>query len=87
MALINKAAARLRQMLADPDKIVVCPGVHDGLTARMALHVGFDALYMVSISLQKLLHASLKALRPCLGNYRGHTNLHILSTYKVLADA
>ncbi|KAI1324864.1 carboxyvinyl-carboxyphosphonate phosphorylmutase [Xylariaceae sp. FL0255] len=42
----TKAVARLRQMLADPDKIVICPGVHDGLTARMALHVGFDALYM-----------------------------------------
>ncbi|KAI8634625.1 carboxyvinyl-carboxyphosphonate phosphorylmutase [Xylariaceae sp. FL1651] len=42
----TKAATRLRQMLADPDKIVVCPGVHDGITARMALHVGFDALYM-----------------------------------------
>ncbi|KAI0481585.1 carboxyvinyl-carboxyphosphonate phosphorylmutase [Xylaria cf. heliscus] len=42
----TKAASRLRQMLADPDQIVVCPGVHDGLTARMALHVGFDALYM-----------------------------------------
>ncbi|KAI0393903.1 carboxyvinyl-carboxyphosphonate phosphorylmutase [Xylariaceae sp. FL0594] len=46
MALVNKAAAKLREMLADPDKIIVCPGVHDGLTARMALHVGFDALYM-----------------------------------------
>lgn len=43
-----KAANKLRQMLAEPDKITVCPGVHDGLTARMALHVGFDALYMVS---------------------------------------
>jgi hypothetical protein len=46
----GKGAAKLRQYLADPDKIVICPGVHDGLTARMALHVGFDALYMVSIS-------------------------------------
>lgn len=43
-----KGAAKLREYLADPDKIVVCPGVHDGLTARMALSVGFDALYMVS---------------------------------------
>ncbi|ORY69991.1 Pyruvate/Phosphoenolpyruvate kinase-like domain-containing protein [Pseudomassariella vexata] len=41
-----KGAAQLRKYLADPDKIVVCPGVHDGLTARMALNVGFDALYM-----------------------------------------
>ncbi|KAI1335129.1 Pyruvate/Phosphoenolpyruvate kinase-like domain-containing protein [Xylariaceae sp. FL0016] len=41
-----KSATKLRQMLADPNQIVVCPGVHDGLTARMALHVGFDGLYM-----------------------------------------
>ncbi|KAI1781236.1 Phosphoenolpyruvate/pyruvate domain-containing protein [Hypoxylon cercidicola] len=42
----TQSATKLRQMLADPDKIVVCPGVHDGLTARVALSVGFDALYM-----------------------------------------
>ncbi|KAI0481169.1 carboxyvinyl-carboxyphosphonate phosphorylmutase [Xylariaceae sp. FL0804] len=41
-----RSATKLRQMLADPDKVIVCPGVHDGLTARMALSVGFDALYM-----------------------------------------
>ncbi|KAI5928769.1 carboxyvinyl-carboxyphosphonate phosphorylmutase [Camillea tinctor] len=41
-----RSATKLRQILADPDKIAVCPGVHDGLTARVALHVGFDALYM-----------------------------------------
>lgn len=40
------SAQKLRQMLADPDKIVVCPGVYDGLSARLALHEGFDALYM-----------------------------------------
>jgi 2-methylisocitrate lyase-like PEP mutase family enzyme len=33
--------------LKDPKKIVVCPGVFDGLTARIALSKGFDALYMV----------------------------------------
>jgi len=27
--------------------MVVCPGVFDGLTARLALAAGFDALYMV----------------------------------------
>jgi 2-methylisocitrate lyase-like PEP mutase family enzyme len=41
-------AKRLREMLKDPSKIVVCPGVYDGLTARIALSMGFDALYMVS---------------------------------------
>lgn len=47
MAAQQRGAAKLRQYLADRGKIVVCPGVHDGMTARMALHVGFDALYMV----------------------------------------
>ncbi|XXG96946.1 hypothetical protein Hte_003237 [Hypoxylon texense] len=42
----TKSAVRLRQMLAEPDKIIVCPGVNNGLTARAALSVGFDALYM-----------------------------------------
>lgn len=42
-------AARLRALLSDPDKLVLCPGVYDGLTARLALSVGFDALYMVCL--------------------------------------
>lgn len=33
-------------MLEDKDKIVVCPGVFDGLTARIALNNGFECLYM-----------------------------------------
>ncbi|KAK4502472.1 hypothetical protein PRZ48_005897 [Zasmidium cellare] len=40
------ASTRLRQMLANTDKLVVCPGVYDGLPARIALDVGFDAMYM-----------------------------------------
>lgn len=40
--------ARLRQLLADQDKTVVAPGVYDGFSARIALEVGFDCLYMVS---------------------------------------
>ena len=40
------SAQKLRQLLADRDEIVVCPGVYDGLSARMALAAGFDALYM-----------------------------------------
>ncbi|KAI1628923.1 oxaloacetase-like protein [Exophiala viscosa] len=39
-------AARLREMLKDRSKVVVCPGVFDGLSARVALSMGFDALYM-----------------------------------------
>ncbi|KAL2420040.1 2,3-dimethylmalate lyase [Exophiala dermatitidis] len=39
-------STKLRAILADPAKIVVCPGVYDGFSARLALRTGFDALYM-----------------------------------------
>ncbi|KAK0617824.1 Pyruvate/Phosphoenolpyruvate kinase-like domain-containing protein [Bombardia bombarda] len=42
----TSAAARLRELLARQDDIIVCPGVYDGLTARIALQQGFDCLYM-----------------------------------------
>ncbi|PYH31471.1 isocitrate lyase/PEP mutase family protein [Aspergillus neoniger CBS 115656] len=43
---IAPAVTKLRQLLADESKIIVCPGVYDGFTARIALQEGFDALYM-----------------------------------------
>ncbi|KAJ5610279.1 Pyruvate/Phosphoenolpyruvate kinase-like domain-containing protein [Penicillium lagena] len=36
----------LRRQIANKDEIVVCPGVYDGLSARIALHAGFKSLYM-----------------------------------------
>ncbi|KAJ9494115.1 hypothetical protein LTR99_006695 [Exophiala xenobiotica] len=39
-------STRLRQLLAEPDRIIVCPGVYDGISARLALRAGFAALYM-----------------------------------------
>ena len=43
-------AGRLRQLLTDTSKPIVAPGVYDGISARMALHTGFDALYMVCLA-------------------------------------
>lgn len=42
------AVQKLRAMLADPKKLIVCPGVYDGYTARIALSEGAEILYMVS---------------------------------------
>ena len=42
--------AKLRQLLDIPDSIVVCPGVYDGFTARLALKAGFECLYMASLA-------------------------------------
>ncbi|KAK0723074.1 Phosphoenolpyruvate/pyruvate domain-containing protein [Lasiosphaeria miniovina] len=44
--MVNKAGAKLRAQLADPDRIIVCPGVQDGLSARVCLQQGFENLYM-----------------------------------------
>ena len=37
-------ATRLRNNLETGAGLIVCPGVYDGLSARIALDVGFDAL-------------------------------------------
>ena len=43
------AAEKLRGLLTKKDSILLCPGVYDGLTARIALQAGFNCLYMVSL--------------------------------------
>lgn len=42
----RSSASRLRDLLSNPHEILVCPGVYDGLTARIALAQGFNCLYM-----------------------------------------
>ena len=42
-------ASKLRTLLAQKNEIVVCPGVYDGFTTRLALNAGFKILYMVSV--------------------------------------
>ncbi|KAK2754158.1 carboxyphosphonoenolpyruvate [Colletotrichum kahawae] len=40
------AATRLRNRLKATDDLILLPGVYDGFSARIALGVGFDGLYM-----------------------------------------
>jgi len=40
-------ATRLKRRLENTKDLIVCPGVYDGLSARIALAVGCDAMYMV----------------------------------------
>lgn len=47
------AATRLRQMLTESNDIIVAPGVYDGFSARIALEVGFECIYMVSFREEK----------------------------------
>ncbi|KKZ68629.1 methylisocitrate lyase [[Emmonsia] crescens] len=39
-------ATKLRRTLDDPASFLLLPGVYDGFSARIALEVGFDGLYM-----------------------------------------
>jgi hypothetical protein len=41
------AATKLRRTVEDPNAFLMFPGVYDGYSARIALQVGFDGLYMV----------------------------------------
>lgn len=41
------SATRLKRRLEDTKDLIVCPGVYDGFSARIALSVGCDAMYMV----------------------------------------
>ena len=40
-------ATKLKRRLENTKDLIVCPGVYDGFSARIAISVGFDALYMV----------------------------------------
>ncbi|KAJ5986195.1 Carboxyvinyl-carboxyphosphonate phosphorylmutase [Penicillium sp. IBT 35674x] len=53
---INQGATNLRRILADPNGFVVAPGVYDGMSARMALAAGFDALYMTGAGTAASVH-------------------------------
>ncbi len=44
-------ATKLKRRLEDTKDLIVCPGVFDGFSARIAISVGFDAMYMVGNNL------------------------------------
>jgi hypothetical protein len=52
-------ATKLRRIIEDPTGFVFAPGVHDGLSARLALEAGFDTLYMVCLHFKESFKAVL----------------------------
>ncbi|KAI0031706.1 Pyruvate/Phosphoenolpyruvate kinase-like domain-containing protein [Vararia minispora EC-137] len=55
------AATKLRRTLESTKELVVAPGIYDGFSARIALQVGFDTLYMTGAgtTASRLGHADL----------------------------
>ncbi|KAH7124860.1 Pyruvate/Phosphoenolpyruvate kinase-like domain-containing protein [Dactylonectria estremocensis] len=72
------AATKLRQLIQDPDAFVLCPGVYDGFSARVALEVGFDGIYMTGAgsSASVVGHADLGLL----------TQTHMRNNAEMIAD-
>lgn len=40
-------STKLQRLLKGSNELIVCPGVYDGFSARIAMSVGFSCLYMV----------------------------------------
>ena len=57
-AVYLSAATKLRRIVEDPNAFLMCPGVYDGFSARIALQVGFDGLYMVCPPFSSLFHTT-----------------------------
>ncbi|ERF76466.1 hypothetical protein EPUS_06128 [Endocarpon pusillum Z07020] len=49
---LKPGQAKLREWLADTQKVIVCPGIYDGLTARVALAQGFKCLHLRSAAVR-----------------------------------
>ncbi|KIY01664.1 uncharacterized protein Z520_01801 [Fonsecaea multimorphosa CBS 102226] len=81
-------AARLRQLMAG-GKIVVCPGVYDGFSARIVIEAGADAMYMtgagVSMSRLGMADLGLTTLNDMTANAAMIAGLD--STVPLIADA
>ena len=50
------ASSKLRRMLKDSKDLIVCPGVYDGLSTRIAMELGFKGMYMVCHTVLGLRH-------------------------------
>ncbi|RJE17570.1 carboxyphosphonoenolpyruvate phosphonomutase, partial [Aspergillus sclerotialis] len=53
---MTTAATSLRHTLENTQSLISAPGVYDGLSARIALNVGFDALYMTGAGTAASVH-------------------------------
>jgi hypothetical protein len=62
-------ASKLRRILKDTNELIICPGVYDGLSARVAMELGFKAMYMVyepAALSKRIVETDMKNNRPVL---------------------
>ncbi|KAG2411897.1 oxaloacetate acetylhydrolase [Aspergillus terreus] len=88
MVLVS-AATKLRRTLEDPQSFIAAPGVYDGLSARIALSVGFDALYMTGAGTAASVHGQADLGICTLNDMRANAEMlaNLSPSVPVIADA
>ncbi|KAE8148315.1 Pyruvate/Phosphoenolpyruvate kinase-like domain-containing protein [Aspergillus avenaceus] len=83
------AATGLRRALEDPNSFITAPGVYDGLSARIALNVGFNALYMTGAGTAASVHGQADLGICTLNDMRANAEMisNLSPTTPVIADA
>ncbi|KAF7594808.1 hypothetical protein BBP40_008311 [Aspergillus hancockii] len=84
------AATGLRRTLEDLNSFIVAPGVYDGLSARIALSVGLDALYMkTGTGIADSLHGQIDLGICTLSDMRANAEMlsNLSPAIPVIADA
>ncbi|KAJ5920889.1 Pyruvate/Phosphoenolpyruvate kinase [Penicillium verhagenii] len=86
---VNQGATNLRRVLADPNGIVVAPGVYDGMSARLALAAGFDALYMTGAGTAASVHGQADLGICTLNDMRNNAEMiaNLSPSIPLIADA
>ncbi|KAH8765103.1 putative carboxyphosphonoenolpyruvate phosphonomutase [Hyaloscypha sp. PMI_1271] len=83
------AATKLRKLISSPGPIILAPGVYDGFSARIALSVGFDTIYMTGAgtSASRIGHADLGMAN--LNDMRAHAEMiaNLDARVPLIADA
>ncbi|PLN86304.1 2,3-Dimethylmalate lyase [Aspergillus taichungensis] len=86
---MTTAATTLRRSLEDPESFITAPGVYDGLSARIALNVGFNALYMTGAGTAASVHGQADLGICTLNDMRANAEMiaNLSPSTPVIADA
>ncbi|CAG8335368.1 unnamed protein product [Penicillium salamii] len=86
---LPSAATTLRQSLQDPKAFITAPGVYDGMSARLALAAGFEALYMTGAGTAASVHGQADLAICTLNDMRANAEMlaNLSPRTPLIADA
>ncbi|KAJ5550903.1 Pyruvate/Phosphoenolpyruvate kinase [Penicillium sp. DV-2018c] len=86
---LKSAATTLRRSLEDPNTFITAPGVYDGMSARLALAAGFEALYMTGAGTAASVHGQADLAICTLNDMRANAEMiaNLSPSTPLIADA